>query len=1075
MFHASLGIFSDSMSFLAPTRAGGLGVLRFAGRDHGGGEHAAGRNVAREPDRPGLAPPPPRSTMGLAAAPLARCGGLVSGAAAAWDASSASLVVASGRHVRVHSVPLVGTPAAAAGPGSAARRPRTLAAHDQDVVAVATLGPARALSASEDGTLRVWDTDDAVCLRTIDVGEPVRGVAAPNHSCAKWDGCVAVACAAHVYMVSVTDKRAAVRVLWTTGMDRVACDAGGALVVASAGNVMSIVRRGGTGGPDHRDGRETVGDGRDGRSEGGGEPLRRTGEKKGTKGTTRKGKAVHALARKSFTLPHPITAVAVSPDGTAVAVGDSSGVLHVYRDVAGQMADVPSGRGDQWRTTASTAPSRLHWHASPVTSLQFTAGGTVLLSGAAEAVLVSWKMTRTDFGDRSFRPRLGGAIWGISASPDDRMYAVTCADNAVRVLDACSMSLLAIFQGLAVPPPSSSSSASAVVRSQVLQHVRKMTIVPEPGRDGCVLVTGVGGAVQVYDVYRGEHVGFFPVVPRNLVHMGGDRNLKPRPPSVRHARMSADGDSMATVEVQYSAEEQEILRFWHRSGGELDTLEMVCRIENPHGAAGRVTAVEFHPLLPVVATSSSSGTVKLWRLVDTGAGSRPLTWRCESVQSHRGFACSALSFSPDGSLLAVAAGSTVALWCVADRGGGANGGKKGHVEGSVAEGSPSSLTAELLHSFVHPPSNERVLDVAFAAGSLPAVVSTTRNGLYVWNVLAQCVWWSLRLVTGGGQISVDQSMKRFAVAVDVAKAQPEETCGKRKKSKAGKSPAPEQPDAHSDEAPDAAAAAAACAVSRAPTASRRALSGGVPPGVDKSLVVFDVGSPVPLCVHRLPHGGRLLAASFVSLPRKDMSGDGLCPLVYVDGDLEVHVIADDDESDLLSVVTDEAAEAEGASADDPGHRLDALLGADWRAEAEDRAAASAGRALAGEKRVGSSDVTASLVQAFAGHAHAQAPVSVTAMAAIAELVKVITLSSCSSEGGEREAGARTPSGDRGSGVDGDGDEMMGAAAGAAGRGRRGEASAAHATAGRPSLVSKGGRNARLARFAAISNDKILGR
>jgi hypothetical protein len=125
--------------------------------------------------------------------------------------------------------------------------------------------------------------------------------------------------------------------------------------------------------------------------------------------------------------------------------------------------------------------------------------------------------------------------------------------------------------------------------------------------------------------------------------------------------------------------------------------------------------------------------------------------------------------------------------------------------------------------------------------------------------------------------------------------------------------------------------------------------------------------------------------------------------------------------------------------------------------------------------VGSSDVTASLVQAFAGHAHAQAPVSVTAMAAIAELVKVITLSSCSSEGGEREAGARTPSGDRGSGVDGDGDEMMGAAAGAAGRGRRGEASAAHATAGRPSLVSKGGRNARLARFAAISNDKILGR
>jgi WD40 repeat protein len=872
-----------------------------------------------------VVPAPTIRGMGLAAAPLARCGGLVSAAAAAWDSSSGALVVASGRHVRVHAVPV------------AARRPRTLAAHDHDVVAVAALGPARALTASEDGILCVWDIEDAVCLRMLDVGAAVMGVAAPRFDCGNCDGFVAVACAKGVFLVSVVDKAAPRRALWNLRMERVACSERGLLVAATLGRVLHLAHRG-----------KSAAEGDDAAAE----SVDREDRKRGS--------VTEVL--QSFTVPNIITSVAVSPDGTTVAVGDVVGCIYVFQDFA-EHAEAGGGTTGKRRRIPRVVPSKLHWHSNAVLSLRFSADGNILLSGGAEAVLVSWNMSRSDFGDRSFRPRLGGALWGIAASPNERMYAVTCADNAVRVLDAYSMSLMSIFQGLAVPPMSTATQATLVSRRSVLQRVRKMSILPEPGHDGCVLVTGIGGAVQVYDVHRGEHVGFFPVVPRNLVFTGGGKDVKPHTPSVRHACMSKDRESMATVDVERTADDHEILRFWHRSETG-DTLDPVARIEKPHGPEGRVTGVQFHSSLPIVATSSSAGTVKIWRLVHTGVQARPLSWRCEAEQSRRGLACNSLSFSADGSMLAVAAGSSVELWRLAFDAAAveeADSEQVDRVVGSVVEGSPTSLALELLHTFVHPPLKELVLDVAFVTGVLPAIVAITKNGVYVWNVLAQCIWWSLRLVTGNKRITVDAAMQRFAIAVDVPKALPEE----RSKKNGGKK---NTPNANKGKVSQPALVANADAV-------------------DKGLVLFNVSSPVPLGVHRLPHGSRPLTASFVSLPQKDMTSGGFCPLVYVDCDLEVHMIADNVDSDLVSAVTEPELDDDAAGANpEGGNHLDALLGADWREEAKTRAKSTAAVLISG-----TSVVSSNLASSFAGATHTQASVTKTAMGAISRLLREASL------------------------------------------------------------------------------------
>lgn len=874
--------------------------------------------------------------------------------AAAWGSTSRNLLIASGRHLRIHALP-----APSAGTGAAAPPPPLpdLAGHDGgDVISVASVGratpggPPRVMSAAADGTLRLWDTASGACERTVDVGEVLRSVAVA--------GGVAVAAGWRaVYAISIAGGRR--NLVWKFGVRFVGCGGGGKVVVGAKGRDVFVVYR-------------------------------------------------ESGMRKEWTWTEvlDVSAVAVSEDGSMIAVGDVGGGIIIYR-----MKFDESGRWN--REAVFSLPSRLHWHATAVLALTFAAGGTVLLSGGAEAVLVSWKVGLSEFGDRSFRPRLGGAIWGISESPDRRYYAVTCADNAVRVLDSLNLIQRAAFRGLAVPPlPPSKAEHIQVRRKTLLRRVPKLSIVADPGHNGGVLIAGIGGSVQFYDVFRGEHVGFFPVVAQNQVFSSGVKGMQPHAPNVKHVCMAPGGESMVTVDVlQQSADKQDVLRFWQRDERS-DQLEVIGRLESPHGKGGFVTDLCYHPTLPVLATASCSGTVKLWRLVSTGYKPKPCTWRCEVVLSYKELTCSSLSFSADGSMLAVGAGSTVVLWHVYEVAVDAVRDEKGGTGGAlIDESSPCSLKTDLMHAFVHPPSSETVQNVAFLSGVLPTVVATTKNGVYVWNILSQCIWWSLRLVMSSRRVSVDPCSQRFAVIVDAPKVLREDIgtdltdSTKSKKTKTNKQVETDGKDLVDRKGElknggetgveDKDDAAKKSDGKHAGSRHRTGKSMWNQPNFDKVVVIFDFDNPVPVCVHRLPPNSRLLSAAFVPLPGKTSSGSQPSPFVYMDGELEVHTIADQAAIEILDGISDPFHLKSGVDdnldtdADFPStgdqNRLDALLTENWRDDVlalKEKATASA------DIKSKHGNVAVSLAASFAGATHTQAPLAVSSVRAVAELLKV---------------------------------------------------------------------------------------
>ena len=140
---------------------------------------------------------------------------------------------------------------------------------------------------------------------------------------------------------------------------------------------------------------------------------------------------------------------------TVLAVGDRRGQIHFYdlSSAGGQaqgQSQTQGQTGSSSSSSSSLAPfSMLHWHAHAVTSLTYAPDGVHLLSGGEEAVLVLWQLST---GHRQYLPRLGGPIVHVATSGDGTRYACATADNAVRVVEARSMSVVATVRGLGRDP-----------------------------------------------------------------------------------------------------------------------------------------------------------------------------------------------------------------------------------------------------------------------------------------------------------------------------------------------------------------------------------------------------------------------------------------------------------------------------------------------------------------------------------------------------------------------------------------------------------------------------------------------
>lgn len=146
-------------------------------------------------------------------------------------------------------------------------------------------------------------------------------------------------------------------------------------------------------------------------------------------------------------------------------------------------------------------------------------------------------------------------------------------------------------------------------------------------------------------------------------------------------------------------------------------------------------------------TASIDKTFKVWhevqRAIDptmsTPAFKPHLTqWGCRGVGCYRDFNVNAVSFSGDGSLLAVVYGQVVTLW------------------------DPATVT--LRQALVHPAPSEPVRWAQFVANT-PYLVAATSQTLFCWDLLSLSVWWSYRLPVVG--LAVDNTCGQLAVVVEM--------------------------------------------------------------------------------------------------------------------------------------------------------------------------------------------------------------------------------------------------------------------------------------------------------------------
>lgn len=200
-------------------------------------------------------------------------------------------------------------------------------------------------------------------------------------------------------------------------------------------------------------------------------------------------------------------------------------------------------------------------------------------------------------------------------------------------------------------------------------------------------------------------------------------------------RRGADADAVADT---WS------LKFWEYSDSD-GGFVLTALADAPH--TSEVTGLEFAHHGRTAVTCSTDGTFKLWarskratvatitakhrRARARGGGT---TWVCRSVGSFRGgMPATAVSFSGDSSLLAVAFGHTVTLW--------------------------QPATNTLTRTLAHPRPEQHIRHMSFV-GASQFLVSATRSELLVWNLVTCSVWWSYRASITA--LAVDHSSPVFA-------------------------------------------------------------------------------------------------------------------------------------------------------------------------------------------------------------------------------------------------------------------------------------------------------------------------
>ncbi|GAA5807850.1 hypothetical protein MFLAVUS_001229 [Mucor flavus] len=331
-----------------------------------------------------------------------------------------------------------------------------------------------------------------------------------------------------------------------------------------------------------------------------------------------------------------ITVLKFHPTKPILAIGDKSGrITHITNYKS-------TDEKEQIRSVH-------HWHHLPVRCLTFMADGAYLLSGGEESVVVIWQL---DTGHKQFLPRMGGSIASITISPNHRFYCLGLDDNSIRLVNSITQTIEQVIQGI------------QYAQADNALNPLSTGLIIEP-RNHHVVLNGVQGSIQFYNANADSHVMDLEVVPMNRIVRAGEKEIVHA--HVSHVAFLKSGEWMATVDTRDDnvTTPELFLKFW-RWDPDTQAYKLHTRVDYPHSKP--ITSLTFNPVSsqgPMAITTSKDKTFKVWNLsTDLGRNyqSGEAAWMCRSVGVYRDSSPTTATFSEDGSILAVAFGQIITLW-----------------------------------------------------------------------------------------------------------------------------------------------------------------------------------------------------------------------------------------------------------------------------------------------------------------------------------------------------------------------------------------------------------------------------
>ncbi|EIW69565.1 hypothetical protein TREMEDRAFT_71675 [Tremella mesenterica DSM 1558] len=350
------------------------------------------------------------------------------------------------------------------------------------------------------------------------------------------------------------------------------------------------------------------------------------------------------------------------------ATGDDHGLIRLWHglDEAFRQLNV-AARSDATPDSLSQTDKRLpttslHWHAHAVSAIAFTGTGAQLLSVGEESVLVQWHLAS---GRREFVPRLGGKpIVSLSVRPGTRGHEeewwVTMLDGSTVRVGSASGNINNVGSAIKIDPLHPPSNPG------------RYPLAVHPANGAVVLPSSHPSTLQFIDPATSVVSFDLEVAPSNRVSKRDETPLDPV--AVEHVVFSPalDGRSkwMTTVEGRRGNDDEggmvKTLKFWQWTGEKyvLNTI-----FPRPHGTSD-VSSLCFSSVtkaqvvagqMPLLVTTSVDGEAKVWH-ARQARKSEQVYWSLRSTFSYRSMPIYSASVSADSTILALAHGPLVTLW-----------------------------------------------------------------------------------------------------------------------------------------------------------------------------------------------------------------------------------------------------------------------------------------------------------------------------------------------------------------------------------------------------------------------------